>query len=164
MNEYKTKDGVWMAVAVSDYARDFAKFCRLVGKEEWIDDERYNSRIQMNAHGEDTVPVLEEIFASQPFEYWDAKFKEADIVYSRLSHYSEILQNEQALANDFSFLYHYPNGADKYMANIPMHSEYVGTPEFHVSPLLGADTDKYLTELGYSAAEIKEFKEAGITK
>ncbi|MCQ2401583.1 MAG: CoA transferase [Lachnospiraceae bacterium] len=162
--QYKTSDGEWLCIAVVDFARDFAKFAQIIGKPEWINDERYNSRPAMNKIRGEVIKTLEDIFIRHPVDYWDKKLTEADITHARLRHYKETLKDPQALENNYSFLHHYPNGSDKYLFNIPIHLENEGVKDFHRAPLLGEHTDEILSELGYTSEEIQNLKDSGATK
>ena len=151
--QYKTADGEWLCVAMVDFARDFVKFANVIGKPEWADDPKYNTRPAMNKIREEVIKILEDIFIQHPFAYWDEKLKEADITHARLKHYREALMDPQALANNYSFLYHYPTGNDRYLFNIPIHTNE-GVKDFHPAPLLGEHTDEILKEFGYSEEKI----------
>ena len=162
--EYKTADGEWICVACVDFKRDFDNYMEVLGKTEWIGNPEYNTRPKMDSHAAEAIKVLEDIFITHDFAYWDEKLTEKDIVHTKLKHYREILMDPQALANNYSFQYHYPSGNDRYLPNTPIHSAQAGPNEFHVAPLLGEHTDELLGELGYTAEEIAALKESGATK
>lgn len=162
--QYKTKDGEWIGLGIVDYARDFDNFCDVINKPEWKGNPEYNTRRALDTKLEAVIKELEGIFAQHDLAYWEEKLKAKDIVFTKLRHYKELLMDEQALANDYSFLYHYKSGNDRYMPRIPIHSEYVGVPDFKPAAVLGENTDEVLKSVGYSDAEIAALKEGNIVK
>ncbi|MCY4618205.1 MAG: CoA transferase, partial [Chloroflexi bacterium] len=63
-NLYRCGDDKWLMLGILEAERDWASFCRAVGLEEIVDDERFTTLSAMGEHCEVLIALLEERFAS----------------------------------------------------------------------------------------------------
>ncbi|MBN3855640.1 formyl-CoA transferase [Paraburkholderia sp. Ac-20340] len=136
------------------------RICKLIGREEWIDDPRY-------ATPSARLPHLKDIFAE--IEHWTmhrTKF-EAMAVLNRHDIPCGPILSMKEIANDESLR------ASGTIVEVdhPVRGKYltVGNPiklsdsptEVTRSPMLGEHTDEVLTQFGYSETEIRSLRAAG---
>ncbi len=136
------------------------RICKLIGREEWIDDPRY-------ATPSARLPHLKEIFAE--IEHWTmhrTKF-EAMAVLNRHDIPCGPILSMKEIANDESLR---ASGTIVEVEH-PVRGKYltVGNPiklsdsptDVTRSPMLGEHTDEVLAEFGYSETEIRSLRASG---
>ena len=94
-------------------------------------------------------------------EEWEPILTELDIPYALCKTYAEIVDDEQAWANDVFYKMDYPRGP-KALVRVPVTFEETPLPPYEKAPLIGEDTEDVLASLGYSAEEIKAMEDEGV--
>jgi crotonobetainyl-CoA:carnitine CoA-transferase CaiB-like acyl-CoA transferase len=106
--------------------------------------------------------MLDELFATGAREDWVAKLRAADIVAAPINTLLEASDDPDALANGYVTEVEYP----RYGKRLKVHGSpwhFSETPaHIGIAPDLGADNDGILAELGYSPAQIEDFRERKI--
>src|SRR5439155_21608978 len=106
--------------------------------------------------------TLDQLFATGPREDWVAKLRAADIVAAPINTLLEAADGPDVLANGYVAEIDYP----KYGKRLKVHGSpwhFSETPaHIGIAPELGADNDTVLAELGYTPAQIEEFRERKI--
>ena len=110
---------------------------------------------------EEQVRIMDEIFATKTYAEWAKIMTEADIAFEKAQHFTELVEDPQALENEYIFYHEYPNGKKAPFAHAPAAIASCPWPEFRPAKLTGADTEAILKEMGYSEAEIKALMEDG---
>jgi crotonobetainyl-CoA:carnitine CoA-transferase CaiB-like acyl-CoA transferase len=155
---YRCKDNEWIMLSILQHDRYWPAFCKALGREDLIDDERFKNQGLALQNRQLLIPILEETFKTRSSEEWVQRLREADIVHDRLRHFTDILTDEQAWANNYLTNYPFANGEKAILACTPIQSEAAGPLPYEKGPLLGEHTKEVLADLGYSAGEIEEFK------
>ena len=106
--------------------------------------------------------MLDELFARGPREDWVARLRGADIVAAPINTLLEASNDPDVLANGYVTEVDYPDyGKRLKVHGSPWH--FSQTPvHIGVAPALGADTEAVLASLGYSPAQIADFREKKI--
>ncbi|WP_332237187.1 CaiB/BaiF CoA transferase family protein [Sporolactobacillus sp. KGMB 08714] len=163
-NTFKCKDGVWMMISVIVYDRYFPVFCKVVGREDLINDKRFNTETAVKANAETLMKILDPIFLSKDFAEWDRILNEADIAHDRINHIKDILNDKQAWDNGFLYKYKNRDGVEDLTVSTPVKFGTSEPPEHRNAPLLGEHTVEVLIELGYDRKAIGELAASGVTK
>ncbi|HEY3909135.1 MAG TPA: CoA transferase [Stellaceae bacterium] len=115
-------------------------------------EERRTSLLQM----------LDELFATGPREDWVERLRAADIVSAPINTLLEAADDPDVLANGYVTEVDYPmHGKRLKVHGSPWHFSET-PPRIGVAPELGADNDKVLAELGYTAAQVQDFRDKKI--
>jgi crotonobetainyl-CoA:carnitine CoA-transferase CaiB-like acyl-CoA transferase len=93
---YQCSDGVLIIAASND--RLFAKLARVLGHEEWIQDERFRSNPQRVAHRAEMNRLLEGILITAPRAEWQQKFEAAGVPSAPVQSIAECLAHPQTAA------------------------------------------------------------------
>lgn len=148
MNNYATADGrsFWIVGLQGD--RHWPPLCRVVGREDWLSDARFDSARARAANAVALIGELDAIFATRTLDEWALAFDgEPDFFWSPIQSPDDVLADEQ---------FHSSGG----IVDVPMEDSttpMVATPaDFHGTPwsvrsgvpTLGQHTDEVLAELG----------------
>lgn len=163
-NFYKTKDGKWFLVSEENWGGRCHAYFDLFGMPELKDDPNWNSMMAyVNPKTmKEKVKFFEEHFAQVTEEEIRKHLEPVDAVFAFIPSHDDIIDNEQAWANDFIRKMHTKDGTELTIANIPYKFDSQGViDEIKPAPQLGEDTVEILGSLGYSADEINNMIETG---
>ncbi|MGC6471400.1 MAG: CaiB/BaiF CoA transferase family protein [Parvibaculales bacterium] len=149
---YKAKDRYITAGAVSD--AEWAGMCRALKREDWLEDERFNSSQgrMMNAEARKAL-TAEEI------EKWDsedllARFQEEGVPSAPLLDRTELLQHEQIMANGSIERTVYEAFGEVRQARPAAQFDRTPSEISRPAPKLGEHSREILDRLGYAQEAI----------
>ena len=105
--------------------------------------------------------IVQEGFQQKTAAEWAPILTELDIPFALCKTYEEVVDDEQAWANDVFYKMDYPRGP-KALVRTPIDLEETPLPPYEKAPLLGEDTEDVLKELGYSDADISAMAKEGV--
>ena len=156
---YLAGDGKYVNLAVAS-ASDWELFCRdVVERPEFLADPRFDTPMLRRTNRAILERLVEEIFLERPSEEWLRRLAAVKLSHSRVNGIAEVLAHQQVAARKLSREIDSPVGKVPVIGS-PLHLS--GSPERldHI-PALGEDTEAILRELGYSAADIENFRKDG---
>ena len=163
-NTYQCKDGTWVMLGTVEYERFYPVYCRMIGREDLIDDPRFNTVDAGKEKPAELVAIFDQAFAKWDWDECDNVLTQYDVAHDRINHMSDVITDDQAWQN--GYLYHYTTrgGAEDLMIGSPIKFGENEAPVHKNAPRLGEDTVQILTELGYSADQIEHLVATGVTK
>ncbi len=161
---WKTKDGRYIQTCAPNYDTYYEPLMRALGREDLVGNEKYFpiKNLVENNLSQEMYFIIKDEMEKKTVEELTKVLTEVDMPFAKAQLWEEILEDEQAWANDYLMKMDYPSG-EKALVRPPVLFENMGLPEVEKAPLLGKDNEEVLKELGYSDDEIKNFKEAGVT-
>jgi crotonobetainyl-CoA:carnitine CoA-transferase CaiB-like acyl-CoA transferase len=152
------KDGFFILTASND--EQFGRFLKVAGREELMQDERFNSMTARVMNREHVTPALNEITMTQTKQWWVENLDKAGVPCAPILHLDEVFADPQVQARDMEIHMNYP-GFEK-------SSSLIGSP-FKFSrtkvnyrmppPRVGEHTEQVLESAGYSQADIDKLHE-----
>lgn len=155
---YATSDG-YMILAVGNDSQ-FAKFCKVAGREEVAEDERYRTNAGRVANRDTLREIVSEIIAGRTREEWATGLEAAGVPWGPINNLKEVFEDPQVQHREMlKEVVHPVTGKHPQVRN-PM---LAGAPfDAHAAPPLnGEHTEEVLLSLGYSHDEIAELTESG---
>jgi crotonobetainyl-CoA:carnitine CoA-transferase CaiB-like acyl-CoA transferase len=150
---YRTKDG-W--IVVSAVGNDmFARWARLVGREEFINDPRFADD-QSRADNRGPITVAMEVWLeTRTTEQAIAELEKARIPAGPVLSLDEVLSDPQVKARELLKYVEHPGAAKPVpLANTAVQLSETPPSIRQRAALLGEHTDEVLKEIGYSEKEI----------
>ena len=162
-NTYQTKDGDWFAFAMLQYEKMFPKLCKVLGLDEYAEDERYCTlaNVKTENHIEEFCRILEEAMAKYETAYIEEQFTANDLTFERCHHFSELATDKQGVANHYVTDFTFKDGSKVTIATDPVQFMSCETVDIDPAPAVGEHNEQILTELGYTAEQLKAMAESG---
>ncbi|MGN0060031.1 MAG: CaiB/BaiF CoA transferase family protein [Coriobacteriales bacterium] len=152
----QTKDGRFLQVMGPNFGIYYSLILKAIGREDVLDDPVLSDQKEMIRTGRvgEAYDIIQEGFKKKTAAEWAPILTELDIPFALCKTYEEVVEDEQAWANDVFCEVDYPRGP-KAMVRTPIDLEETPLPEYEKAPLLGADTVSVLEGLGYEQSEIQ---------
>ncbi|NUZ08017.1 CaiB/BaiF CoA transferase family protein [Piscinibacter koreensis] len=155
-----TSDG---HIVLSAYAEDhWQRFCRVVGREELIDDPRFSSNQQRVAHRAELREVLGECLSKYTSEQCVTLLGRNQIVVGAVRRYRDVLASPDVIASGIVVDAQGPDGAHYRALGLPYRMGDAPRPAPAAAPACGADGAAVLAEAGYSDEEIAALRQRGV--
>ena len=153
----KTRDG-YLNVGANNQ-RLWARFCKAMGREGLIDDERFATNPDRMENRAELVEELEKTLVEKDTEEWERIFLEAGFPVGPIYNYKEVFEDPHTRAREMMVEMKHPVEGAVPGLGIPVKlSETPGTIR-RAAPLLGEHNEETLAQLGYSDKEIADLRE-----
>ena len=158
--QFRCADGEWIMVMILDEAKYAQAYFEALGRGDLLSDPRFATVQARRSSKRELFQVVEPIFARRTSGEWLAELEKRDIPCTRLNHFRDIADSEQAWVNQYIEYEAFPDGG---RAVVPCPPIRFGEEVCHTAParLLGEDTVRVLEHLHYSDAEIRGFLDQG---
>lgn len=157
---FKTKDRP-IAIAVANQ-KLWVSFCRAAGREEWLDDPRFESNPKRVENRDILLPLIEKLFAQKTCDEWMELLVGASIPCGPVNNMQHLFADPQLQHRNMIAEVPHPTIGTLRLTGLPIkYSETPGVVRLH-PPLFGEHTDEVLAEvLGYSSDQIGALKAQG---
>ncbi|MBI4082340.1 MAG: CoA transferase [Candidatus Lambdaproteobacteria bacterium] len=161
-NHYRTRDGHWLFLVMPQPKVYWAKICRALGREEWLDAARHGSYEQMMERHEALVGELDRLFAGRDFEEWKRRLDAEKLIWAPGAELPQVVEDPQLHAMAYFPALDVPGAGRLRTVAAPVRIEGVAIGPQGPAPEPGQHTDAILGELGYDAARIARLRGAGV--
>ena len=163
MNNYVTGDGKRFWVVGLEILRHWPPLCRVVGRPEWIDDEKFGTPRGRAQNAAELISLLDAEFAKKTMDEWKEIFStEPDFFWAPINSIDDILVDPQS--EDAGLFTDVPDGVDT-TRMVATPCDFSGTPweQRSTAPDLGEHTVEVLESLGLSGNSIAALQQNGVT-
>jgi crotonobetainyl-CoA:carnitine CoA-transferase CaiB-like acyl-CoA transferase len=157
---YRTADDRWLMLTMLQPGRYWPEFCRAVGREELVTDERFDSAEKIMANALEASDIVADIIAGRTKDDWVQAFTGMEGQWS-------VVQNDWEVGNDPTLRalgqiceVTDAEGVPRRLVASPVQFDRT-PPQLTRAPLFAEHTDDILRELGRSDEEIIDLKIAG---
>ena len=163
-NEYETRDGRWLMLIMPAADMYWQRFCRMIGREEWITDPRYAETLTRREHGATLTPQVREIFLQADLATWAERLDEAGLIWGPAAELPEVLEDAQLReVGTFETIQH-PDPAVGEFETLatPFTVDGADIAVRGPAPEIGQHTQEVLDELGVDVEEIADLAAEGV--
>ena len=160
--DFLCKDGRYVYIAAGYAEKLIAKVFAIIGREDLIEDPRFNSADARTENAEEMYVIIKDAMLQRSSDEWLAFAREVDIPMVKMQHFSEVSEDEQALANGYVQDVVYPSGVSFKIASSPIEMDSIGPLQTEPTRAIGADTQEVLKSCGYTDQELTQLRAAGI--
>jgi crotonobetainyl-CoA:carnitine CoA-transferase CaiB-like acyl-CoA transferase len=162
-NHYKTKDDKWFILAHLQPDRYWPNVCRALGMPELENDPRFNSIEARGENAEELIAIMDKQFLTKTRGEWFEIFKKEGIIYTPIQSPREVVDDLQALANDYVTWFDHPVLGRTKMVGFPWDFSQTPASVRREAPEFGQHTEEILLELGYTWDDTTELKDKKAT-
>jgi len=155
----RARDG-WLSITV---LRDpqFTALCRVLGRDDFADSEKYRTREQRVRHKDEVMTMLDEEFARRDIAELSALLTTADVLHSRVLDYPATARHEQVSAVE-AVVWTQERGLDGDFPVVPIPGTAPGAARgASPAPHIGEHSIDILKSAGLADAEIDRMAERG---
>ncbi len=156
---YRTRDGYVTLGANTN--REWAGLARAIGKPELIDDPRFATPSARQRNIDERLELVQEHLRDGTSAHWLAALRAHQVPCAPVLSRNEAVDHPQIAASESLIEYDHPTVGR--LRQTRSAARFEGTPVGvpRPAPVLGADTDRLLAELGLSDAEIADLRAEG---
>ncbi|MFC1859623.1 CaiB/BaiF CoA transferase family protein [Thermodesulfobacteriota bacterium] len=159
-NVYQTKDGKWMVlVIITDGI--WKRFCRFIGRDDLMDDPRFNSELSRSKHHDILEPVVSDWVSSQTAEELTAAAEKIPIPCALCYEQTEVAGDPQVQALEMLAEVLAPDGKSKAtVTGIPLRMSATPLKIERSFPMIGEHNEEiYCGILGFTRDDLVRLKE-----
>ncbi|MGW5147418.1 CaiB/BaiF CoA transferase family protein [Rhodococcus koreensis] len=157
---YRTSDGRWIQLSMLQPTRYWAEFFRVLGRQDLVDDPRFNTMDEITEHAEMIGEEIAKAMASRTFDEWVKSFADMTGQWAAVQNSWEVGNDPALIANGrIAEVVDADGRSQKLVANpVKFDNEPVKLTR---APQFAEHTDDILGELGLSGDEVIALKLAG---
>lgn len=158
---FRTGDGLLNIAA--NKQEQFVTLCRLVGRPDLAEDRRFAGREDRKLHRAALTVEIEAALATRSAAAWAALMNQQGVPAGAVLSVPEVLAHPQVEARELIRHFHAVPGVDRGVSVVRAGFRLAsGDPEPRTPPpVLGADSETILAELGYAPADIARLRAGG---
>lgn len=161
-NTYETKDKRWVQINMLQTDRYWPGLCKALGREDLIDDLRFNTHAKRCENNEELILLIDEMMAHRTLKDIETTFNREGLVWAGAQTFTEVIADPQVAANNYLVQYEHPSLGLFRSINSPIRLSAEGQKKAGAAPEFGQHTEEVLLELGYDWNGITSLKDNGI--
>jgi len=164
-NHYRCADDEWILLCINQSDRFWPDFCEVMELGEVETDPRFLDAQLRSQNRTELIKILDERFVTKARAEWLNSYeaKKVGFAYSPINRWTDLLNDPQALANEYLVDFDHPVIGPIKAPGFPVLFSETPAKIQRQSPEHGEHTEEVLLDvLGYSWEQISELKERGV--
>ncbi len=156
---WNTRDGHVVILIVED--RQFQALCRVLEREDLLEDPRCANLLTRIAHAKELLSILAEEVEKWTTAELIERARKFGAPLSNANSIKDFLEDPQVAVNRTVFETEHPMAGTLRLLRHPVRFQTTPASVRHPAPALGEHTDEILGRAGYAAPEIDRLRESG---
>ena len=161
LTQYRTSDDRHISLVFLQPDRYWADFCRLLGRDELIDDPRFDNITSRGQNSAACVEIIQAEFSKRTYKEWCELLNQIDAPWAPVQAVEELLTDPQVVANGYISEVDTDGGPAFSLPSVPVQFDGHPAP-LHRAPEHGEHTERVLLEMGYDWDAIGELQREGV--
>ncbi len=140
----------------------FAKLCTVLGKKEWIEDERYSTNPERVNYRDELNVKIENILKTKTAKYWIEMLEDGGVPSSIIQKVSSVIDSPQTKSTEMLTKVNHPKIGQLSIPRLPVQLSETPIEVKKYAPLLGEDSITILKEKGVDQDAIQQLIEKGV--
>ena len=157
---FETSDGRYICLVMLQAFHYWPDFCRHVGRDEWIDDPRFDSHESLTANSAVARELVAGEIARRPLAEWTERFQTLAGQWTVVQDTLEVVADPQTEANGYVQTAHTSAGTPFQLVSSPVQFDGEPAPTAR-APEFNEHGDAILAELGLDTEKILALKTNG---
>ena len=153
-NRYPCKDDHWVVLNMLD-AGAWERLCRALGREDWLDDERFDTPRNRYRRMAELVDAIDEVLAARTRDEWGRIFDEHGVIWGPVLSLHEVPDDPHAQAIGLFPTVEHPELGAYRTVSAPIRFATADVGPRGPAPALGEHTREVLAGLGYANDDIQ---------
>ena len=158
---FRTGDG-WLILAGAGSEDLWHRACGVLGAPHLKDDPRFADNAARVGHRDELTVEIERLLAGEGTKGWLRRFAAAGVPATEVKDLAEVLGGPQVAALGAVQTLDHATAGDYRVLGPPVRFGHGPSPAAGPAPVLGADTEAVLAQLGYTEGEVGELLERGV--
>jgi crotonobetainyl-CoA:carnitine CoA-transferase CaiB-like acyl-CoA transferase len=160
VGSYHTADHKWIMLTMLQPGVYWPEFCRVVGRPELAEDDRFNSPEKIMENASQASDIVAEIMANRTFGQWTETFADMKGQWAAVQDAWSVGQDASLRANGLIAELTDVDGGHQELVSSPVQFDEI---PFTLTrgPQFAEHTDEILDELGFTEQQVIEMKIAG---
>jgi crotonobetainyl-CoA:carnitine CoA-transferase CaiB-like acyl-CoA transferase len=163
-NSFQCSDGEWIIGVHHPEEKYWERFCEITGQQELISDPRFADTQARRKHVAELVAVFDRVLASRTRDEWMELFQKNGLMFTPVQHIGEVLDDPQALANDYVVEFDHPAHGRVKLPGYPARFSAAGAGIRSAAPTLGEHSSEIILSLGYSEEDLEDLRRQGVIR
>ena len=159
---YQGSDDEWFTIGVLEQ-KFWPVLCRVIERDDLIDDPRYVDPLARSQHGEPLAEELRNVFATRTRKEWLTALLAKDIPAAPVYDYAGVVADPQFRENGYLVELEHPHFEHHETVGVPVIFSETPASVRSPAPELGQHTEEVLLDLGYDWSDIERLHDAGVT-
>lgn len=161
-NHYRCGDDKWIVIAHLQPDRYWSNVCKALGLAELEHDPRFNSIEARGKNARELIAIFDEKFATKTRDEWMGILKKESLIYTPVQTPTEVVNDPQALANDYIIWVDHPVWGRVKVIGFPWMFSKTPASWRREAPEFGQHTEEILLELDYTWDDIVKLKDGEV--
>ena len=142
---FPTKTDDMVVITFRD--EEWERLCRVIGREEWIEDKRFSTTALRTDHHAELEPLLIEIFKEKTRDEWLSLLEQEGIVVSPVNNIQQAVSDPHIMEREMVLAVEHSRLGEVNVVGTPMKFSRTPCQIEKASPDLGEHTNELLEEL-----------------
>ncbi|MDY7037679.1 MAG: CoA transferase [Thermodesulfobacteriota bacterium] len=163
-NRFCCQDGKWIIGAHHPEEKYWPSFCEATDQGKLLSDPRFKDHEGRRDNCPELISIFDKVFASRTRDEWMEIFLSHNLMFSPVQRINEVLEDPQALINDYVVDFEHPVLGKVKIPGYPVHFSAARAGTQSLGPGIGEHTDQIMHWMNYADQDIKKLKKEEIIR